>query len=139
MIRAVPDTNIVVSAHLEADGAEALILGLALGGLFRCFVSEELFQEYSEVLRRPKFGFEKEQIEKLLRGMRKATRMVKPKKKLKLTRDPDDNHVLECALEARAEYVVTGNLRHFPKQYQDIRVVAPKAFLMVLAAQPGGL
>jgi len=34
---------------------------------------------------------------------------------------------------------VTGNLRHFPSQFQDIRVIPPKRFLMVLAAEPGGL
>src|SRR5256885_3620477 len=139
MIRAVLDTNVVVSAHLEAEGHAALILGLALAERFRCFASEALFQEYEEVLRRAKFGFAEKRINRWLREMRECMRRVKPKQKLEVTADPDDNLVLECALEARADFLVTGNLRDFPRQFQDIRVVAPKQFLMVLAAEPGGL
>ena len=63
--------------------------------------------------------------------------MVRPSKGLKVTKDPDDNKVLECALEARADYVVTGNVRHFPVRYQDIRVVTPWEFMAILAAEPG--
>jgi uncharacterized protein len=139
MIRAVLDTNVVVSAHLEERGPEALILSLAIGGFFRCFVSEELFREYQEVLIRPKFGFDKERTARSLKAVRKGMRIVRPSRRLDITRDRDDNMVLECALEARADYVVTGNLRHFPKQFQDIRVVAPKQFLTAVAAEPGQL
>ena len=61
--------------------------------------------------------------------------MVVPSKKVEATSDPDDNMFLECALEARADFVVTGNLRHFPSKFQDIRVVSPRQFLSVLATQ----
>ncbi|PYU17735.1 MAG: hypothetical protein DMG32_27420 [Acidobacteria bacterium] len=60
-----------------------------------------------------------------------------PKRKLNVSRDPDDNKVVECALEARADYIVTGNIRHFPSRFQDIRIVLPRRFLTVVAAQPG--
>jgi len=50
--------------------------------------------------------------------------------------DANDNKFLECALEARADYVVTGNVRHFPSRFQDIRIVLPKQFLTTLAAEP---
>jgi len=139
MIRAVLDTNVVVSAHLEAEGREALILGLAIAGWFRSFASEALFAEYEGVLRRAKFKFDEKRVAHWLKEMRASMRLVKLKRKLQVTADPDDNLVLECALEARADYVVTGNLRHFPKQFQDIRVISPKQFLTVLAAEPGML
>jgi len=61
---------------------------------------------------------------------------VLPRKRLNVTTDPDDNIFLECALEARADYVVTGNLRHFPPRFQDIRIVGPRQFLTILAADP---
>ena len=53
MLRAVLD-NVVVSAHLQADGPASLIFRLALSGYFQCFVADDLFQEYSEVLLREK-------------------------------------------------------------------------------------
>jgi predicted nucleic acid-binding protein len=51
-----------------------------------------------------------------------------------VTRDPDDNMVLECALSGRADYVVTGNTRDFPQQFRGIYVVPPRHFVVVLAA-----
>lgn len=61
--------------------------------------------------------------------------LVAPTKEIAATSDPDDNVFLECAMEARADYVVTGNLRHFPAKFQDIRVVSACQFLSILAAQ----
>jgi len=72
-----------------------------------------------------------------MRTIRKCSTLVIPKRKLNVSRDPDDNKVVECALEARADYIVTGNIRHFPSRFQDIRIVLPRRFLTVVAAQPG--
>lgn len=136
MIRAVLDTNVVVSAHLNSEGREALILELAMAGYFRCFVSEALLEEYEGVLRRPRFGFDSRQVAHAMRALRKTVSLVRPRRRLDVTKDPDDNKVVECALEARADYIVTGNARHFPRQYQDIRIVLPRQFVTILAAEP---
>ncbi len=136
MIRAVLDTNVVVSALLNPEGPAALILTLAISKKFRCCISESLLKEYDEVLARPGFRLGQQQIARLMRSLQKAAVLVVPRKTLQVASDPDDNKVLECALEARADYVVTGNIRHFPARFQDIRVLRPQQFLMVLAAQP---
>jgi uncharacterized protein len=68
--------------------------------------------------------------------MREAAILVAPRKRLDVTRDPDDNKVLECTLEARADYVVTGNARDFPPRFQDIRIISPRRFLTLLASAP---
>src|SRR5713101_5132270 len=136
MIRAVLDTNAVVSAHLSSQGAAALILDLALAQHFRCFVSKSLLKEYEEVLRRTRFGFDERKIVNVMRRLRKTTILVLPRKRLRITSDPDDNIVMECAFQARADFVVTGNIRHFPQRFQDIRVIAPRQFLTVLASSP---
>ncbi|HKE09022.1 MAG TPA: PIN domain-containing protein [Candidatus Acidoferrum sp.] len=93
-------------------------------------------EECEEVLRRPRFGLEPRRITRWTRELRKRARMVNPGKAVKVTKDPDDNKVLECALEAPADYVMTGNVRHFPARYQDIRVVTPREFMTILAAEP---
>ena len=56
-VKAVLDTNVIVSAHLKERGLEALILELALSGRFDLVASPALLAEYEEVLRRPRFSF----------------------------------------------------------------------------------
>jgi len=134
-VRAVLDTNVIVSALLKDGGREALLVDLAQSGSFKLVVSEALLEEYEEVLRRPGFGFNPTQITGSLRAIRDSATVVHPQKRLHVTRDPDDNKVLECALEAGAEYVVTGNTRDFPKEFQGTRIIPPRQFLIILAAQ----
>lgn len=136
MLKAVLDTNVVVSAHLNLEGPSRIILDLAFSRHFRCFVSEPLLQEYEEVLKRPRFGRNPRDIAKSMRLMRNAATLVIPRRRLKITGDPDDDKVLECALEARVNYVVTGNTRDFPHRFQDIRILPPQQFLTVLASHP---
>jgi uncharacterized protein len=50
-----------------------------------------------------------------------------------VTKDPDDNKFVECADEARAEYLVTGNLRHFPKFWKKTTVISSREFIGIVA------
>ncbi len=136
MAKAVLDTNIVVSGLRNSEGSAASILKLAETRTFRCYFSEEILSEYEEVLTRAGLGLRRSQITKFLRMLRRTYIMVAPTKEVEATSDPDDNMFLECALEARADYVVTGNLRHFPSRFQDIRVIQPRQFLSILMAGP---
>jgi len=136
MLKAVLDTNVVLSAHLNLEGPSKVILDLVFARFFRCFVSNPLLEEYEEVLKRPRFGRDAREIARSLRLMRNAAILVVPRKKLEITRDPDDNKVLECALEARVDYVVTGNIRDFPERFQDIRIIPPRRFMTLLASGP---
>jgi predicted nucleic acid-binding protein len=47
--------------------------------------------------------------------------------------DPDDNKFLECADAARADYLVTGNPRHFPKFWKKTKVITSREFLSIVA------
>ena len=136
MLKAVLDTNVVLSAHLNLHGPSQVIYDLVFSKVFRCFVSAALLEEYEDVLRRPQFGVDARQIARSLRDLRKAAVLVVPAKRLNVTVDPDDNKVLECALEARADYLVTGNLRDYPAQFQDIRIIPPRRFMTLLASGP---
>jgi uncharacterized protein len=133
-VRAVLDTNVVVSAHLKERGQEALILELGLSGRFELVVSPALLQEYEEVLLRPRFHLNPAAIARSIGAIRHRALLAAPTKTLNVTRDPDDNMVLECASSGKARYVVTGNARDFPHQFQGIQVIAPRQFLVILAA-----
>jgi putative PIN family toxin of toxin-antitoxin system len=127
-------TNIIVSAHLKSGSPASLIFRLALSRYFHCFVSDELFAEYFEVLQRRKFRFEADHITESLRVFREAAFLVTPLERFAVARDADDNKVVECAVQARANYVVTGNLRDFPASFREIAVVSPRSFLNILGS-----
>lgn len=101
---------------------------------FRICVSQALLDEWSGVLQRPRFGLDAHLVERSIADIRRASIFVEPRTSLDVTRDPHDNIVLECALEASADSVVTGNLRHFPARFRGIRVVSPREFVTLLAA-----
>jgi putative PIN family toxin of toxin-antitoxin system len=76
VIRAVIDTNVLVSGMIAASGNEALLL-LAIDHelVSPCF-SAEILQEYEQVLRRPKFGFEALEVESLLNLIRRQGEFI---------------------------------------------------------------
>jgi predicted nucleic acid-binding protein len=58
---------------------------------------------------------------------------VTPSRHLQVAQDTDDNLFLECADAARADYLVTGNQRHFPKFWKQTKVVTSREFLDIVA------
>src|SRR5271165_6195143 len=136
MIRAVLDTNIVVSALLSPEGSIASILDLAALQQFRCYVSVPILAEYVDVLGRAYLGLNQRTTSRAVERLRRSAVIVEPSRQVRACLHAGDNKFLECALDARADYIVTGNVRHFPVRFQDIRVVLPKQFLTTLAAEP---
>ena len=114
MIKAVYDTNVIVSALLSSEGIPAILVDLAIQQEIRLFLSEEIRQEYEGVLVRPKFGFSKKSVKRFIRLLKTKSKGVKPKSLGFTLKDPGDDKFLECALAAKANYLVTGNTRHFP-------------------------
>jgi putative PIN family toxin of toxin-antitoxin system len=135
MIDAVLDTNVVVSALLRPKSLPDLVLRLALGERIRCFVSEALLVEYEDVLGRLKLDISTRLTKITLQQIRRSFTTVVPVRQVAVAPDADDNKVLECALEARAEFIITGNLRHFPARFQGIRILAPRDFLTVFQSE----
>jgi len=131
-IRVVLDTNIVVSAHLKSEGYERHVLDLVLVGKLQLAVSAAILTEYEEVLRRPRFCLTTRQVSRSLRLIRAAARIVTPHRALNIARDSADNRFLECAEAAGATYLVTGNIKRFPKQYKGAQVVTARRLLELL-------
>jgi len=136
MLRVVLDTNIIVSGLLHRKGAPAAVLDGATSKRFRCFVSESLLDEYRDVLARGYLRLDQDRAARFIKAIRKVAILVVPRKKVAVTRDPDDDRVMECALEAKADFIVTGNIRDFPTQFHGIRVVTPRDFLFILGSSP---
>lgn len=132
MIRIVLDTNIVVSALIKEGSAPALILSLVLDGHIHLCLTEEIFSEYTGVLSRQKFqGLDQAGVRKVLLSLKRNSFWVLPSTRINAIKiDPEDNKFLECALEARAHYLVTGNKKHFKMPcFDTTQIVGPGDFL----------
>jgi putative PIN family toxin of toxin-antitoxin system len=131
-MRAVLDTNVIVSGLLSPRGNARLTLAMAFARKFDLIVSEELFAEYEVVIRRPKFRFRSDEIDEALAEIRRVGEVVKPTDKVSESPDETDNRFLECAATGSADYLVTGNISHFPKKWGRTQVVTVRRFLEVL-------
>ncbi len=132
-LRLVVDTNIVASAALKPDGLQRTVLVLAITKPARLYVSAAILAEYREVLSRPELKIRKGLQRQLVQLIRNHSHIIKTSRPLRVTPDPDDNKFLECADAARADYLVTGNLRHFPPFWKTTKVIASREFIGLVA------
>jgi putative PIN family toxin of toxin-antitoxin system len=128
-LRLVLDTNIVVSAALKPDGLQRTVLLLAITKPARMYVSPPILSEYRAVLSRPELRISKGERNQLLQLIENRAHLVSPSLSLKVATDPKDNVFLECADAARADYLVTGNQRHFPKFWKRTKVISSREFI----------
>jgi putative PIN family toxin of toxin-antitoxin system len=131
MIKAVYDTNVIVSAALYEESLPALLLSLALEEEVRLFVSPALLHEYETVLKRPRFKLDENEIMELMKKIKRTAVMVTPTKRLSILKaDEADNRILECALKTGVDFIVTGNKKHFPfEEFKGVRIVTPREFI----------
>ena len=99
MIRAVIDTNVLVSGLIAPAGNEALILLAIHQGMLRPCFSADILEEYAEVLARPKFAFPPDEIDALRAMFRSVGELIKPEGPPPVLPDPDDAKFLHCAAE----------------------------------------
>jgi putative PIN family toxin of toxin-antitoxin system len=132
-LRLVIDTNILVSAALKPDGLQRTAVLLALTKPARLYVSSSVLSEYWEVLSRPELGIRKGLRQQFFDLIEKRARLVSPPHRLHITSDPDDNIFLECVDAARADYLVTGNQRHFPRFWKKTKIITSREFITLVA------
>lgn len=128
-MRVVLDTNILISACWTPDGNEARVVALAAAGGLAVCVSDVLEAEYRDVAQRKKFAKHRERLDAAIASVLAQSLRVQPNPTCSACSDPDDNQLLDCALAAAAQFVVTGNLRHFPGEWRGIRVINARTLL----------
>ena len=132
-LRLVIDTNVVVSAALKPEGLQRTTLLLAITKPARFYVSRPILEEYADVLSRPELGIRKGSRQQLLQLIRNNSHIVTPSRRLEVTSDPDDNVFLECADAARADYLITGNQKHFPRFWKKTKIITTREFISLAA------
>ena len=113
---AVFDTNVLVSALMSrrTDSPTVILLDYVLDGRIVLLFNDDILSEYNEVLHRSRFDFNDERIQAVI-DLVKTGIHLEPTESSEVFPDPDDRVFYEVALSHDDSYVVTGNLRHFPK------------------------
>lgn len=128
-LRLVIDTNVLIPAAIKPAGLQRTVLLLAITKPARFYVSRPILEEYSEVLSRPQPRIRKGLRQQLLQLIRNHSYTVVTSRRLEVASDPDDNIFLECADAARADYLITGNQRHFPRFWKKTKIITSREFI----------
>jgi uncharacterized protein len=132
-LRLVIDTNVVISAALKPDGLQHTVFLLAITKPARLYVSAPILAEYRSVLARSELQIRKGLRIQFLQLIENRAHLVAPQQQLRVARDPGDNIFLECAEAGRADYLVTGNQRHFPSFWRNTKIITSREFIALAA------
>jgi len=131
--KVVIDTNVFVSG-LTFKGKPREVLDLIWRGDIEACISSFIFKELEETLKKD-FSWDRDQIKHTIEKIKAKTILVQPKNKVSVIKEnDDDNRILECAIEGRVQYLISGDRKHLLplKEYQGTKILSPAEFLKLL-------
>ena len=129
------DCNVIISAGLNDGNCRNLIFEAIQN--HKNYISKEIVDEYVEVISRQKFEKHYKYMLELITIITETSTIVDiPNKninsKYKLP-DKKDEMYLITASKSKANYLITGNIKHFPnRKYEKIEVITPREFLEII-------
>ena len=135
-MKVVFDTNIYISAFVIPGGNAEKAYLHAIEGDFELCTSVAILTELARKLDE-KFGWEKQKIVQLIISISDVATVLKTIPRLKVLSDDPDNRILECALKAGADFLVTGD-KHLLKlkNFENFEIIKLSAFLTILHQAP---
>ncbi len=131
-LRVVLDTNVFFSAFaFPADSPPSKVVRLVLDGHVQAFCSAFILRELEHTLQQ-KAGWDDEQLRLLRRRLKPMLTMLVPTSRLSVIKRIDaDNRILECAVDANADTLITGNMKDIRplRIFQGIEILTPREFL----------
>jgi len=127
------DTNILISAFVFPDGIVREIINLTIKKQIEIFISEKIIEEYIKILS-GKFHWTDEDIKENLIFLKKIFNIIKTEKKIDIIKnDEADNRILECAITAGTNFILTGD-KHLLniKKYKNISILKPADFMRLM-------
>lgn len=136
MVRVVLDANVVVSSVLIQVGNPAIILKMLISGEIQNSTTPEIIDEIKDVLERPRISKRINPLDQefILHAFEEFSEKINPGITFaEVKDDPDDNKILECAVAAAAEYIISGD-NHLLKlrEFRGIKIVNPAEFVAFL-------
>ncbi len=133
-MKAVLDTNIIISGIISPNNPPWQVLSSVREKRFELCISKFIIDEATDKLI-TKLGFSHATASQALAELTKSGKITKPKKSIKIIKEKDsDNRILECALAAKADYLVSGDKKHILplKKIGKTKIVSAKEFLDIL-------
>ena len=133
-MRIVLDTNVLISALAFPDSKPDQVLSRVRRGEVTLFLSSFILAELDRILQE-KFHFTGRAAAQRVRLICSFAQLVESTERVSIiTTKDDDNRILECALAAQADYLVTGDKKHLLplKTHRNIKIVSPAQFLELL-------
>lgn len=129
MIKVVLDTNVYISA-IVIGGKPEKIIDLAREGEIDIYISKPILSEIERILSQ-KFKWSKDEVQEALLELTSITKLTNPKVTLSAIDDDPDNRILECAVQERVDFLVSGDTKHLQplKEYEGITILSPAGFL----------
>ena len=144
MLRVVLNTNIIVSGLIASSGNPREILAAWRQGVIILLVSDAIVGEVIDVLGRPFFRDRRRITSEDVAGIRQALQTdsvrVTPRAHVEMIKDdPDDDRILECALEGGADYLISSDHHLLDlERYRGTRIVTAREFTAILKTQNAG-
>ena len=137
-MRIVLDTNVLVSGILSPHGPPGRIVDLAMRGDLIILYDDRILAEYREVLGRPKFSFDPEDVAQVLDQLERAGDAISAAPLSLALRDEDDLPFLEVAVAGAADGLVTGNAGHYDavRGSHAVRVISPRSLMEEIRSHP---
>lgn len=124
------DTNIFISGILFGGNSRD-ILNKIIEGKIKLYISDVILDEIKNVLLRKKFGFPSEIVHHIINEIELISELITPKVFYNIVeKDIDDNIIIDCAVEAKADFIVTGDkILQEIKSFKSIEILNPCDFL----------
>jgi uncharacterized protein len=123
------------------EDCQRLYFNLAIDSVVQLCVSVPILAEYEEVLGRARLAIPAEKLATALAQITENSFLVTETVEVDpaaCPNDPDDIIFLECAETAAADYLVTGNRKHYPGEWKKTHVISPREFMGIIANTQGG-
>ena len=132
-MRVVFDTNIIISGLLF-PGKQRHLLNYVIDHTLELIISHPIIEEINDVINRDKFKVHRELSIITVAEIIELAKLVYPTMKLNIVEnDPDDNAILECAVEGGAQYIITGDSDLLIiKEYAGITIIDSSSFLSMV-------
>jgi putative PIN family toxin of toxin-antitoxin system len=132
MLNVVIDTNVFISAFYLPESRPAEVVLLARRKRVQNFISPQILKEIERIFRN-KLLWDNPKTHNAIKRISEFSEMVYPQERLTVITDDPDNRILECALEAHADSIISGD-HHLTqlKVFQGINILTPAAFLELI-------
>ncbi|MBU0963355.1 MAG: putative toxin-antitoxin system toxin component, PIN family [Nanoarchaeota archaeon] len=129
------DTNVLISSTFW-NGNSNKIIKLAENNKIELILSEEIIEEFIKVLNykeiQEKIKDKNLEMKRSVEKIVSISKIVIPKLKINISEDSDDNKILECAVEGKADYIISQDNHLLKlKEYNKIKILTPKEFLEI--------